>query len=438
MNFFSGKKATELSTSVNDPMNAEVFPDEIRELVLSYLPVTDLVCATLVSKLWNFTIGSSLTFRKRIAINIHSWNKHPPIEIGNSNRSYETLSISDFKISSQTLRSLRDKNWRNVTLSIGKISSQRSFVKLMESFSTVKNLKIMCNNIRELSGSPRLALPDLESLVLTDITLDLFDMFITYHPSLKSLSLRFVSCDILSPRRVGVAIEEFFKLNSQLKDLEINYYVTNDLFVDDISKSNLKLRSLTIGLDETTKTTQGNIEKFLRSQGDSIEHLKLVLHQRSIKRGPHEWGYWDNGNEPSAKSSNDMLMIFHVWNSMTSLKSLNIRFLQNSGELGDIRGLLKPLKRNTNVTSLSIQAINVNVPFSFVIDFLKLMPNLKTIFTTKLDPAIVRYAAINLKALRDLSCFSFDGECQQEFNELKASRNDVNKFIVITDLCALG
>ena len=439
MNFFgSSRKPKPFETSLEDPFNPEVFPAEIIDYILTFLTVDDLLEATLVSKLWNETIGSSTAFRNRVTIKLHAWNEEPPSVISSSKRNYEIVTICEYKVNSTKLLSLRDKNWRKVTLSIGKISSQKSFMKLIETFATVKDLKILSTNIRELNTSKKLELQDLENLVFSDVTLDLFDVFIACQPSLKSLSLRYVSCDILSPRRVGEAIVEFLMINQHLKDLELNHLVTNDLFLVDIStKLHLKLRSLTIGLDDTSKTVRENIEKFLRTQGQHLEHLKLVLHSKFIKKGPHEWGYWHDDRE-NERSSDDVLIIFNAWNSLTALKSLSIRFLHNSSDLEDNHELMRTLKRNTSVTELSIQFSNVICLPSLVMDFMKLSPNLKTIYMTKLAPAVVRYAAINLTALRELKCCSFDGECQQELTELKTTRNNVNKLLFISDRCAFG
>jgi len=227
-------------------------------------------------------------------------------------------------------------------------------------------------------------------------------------------------------------------LNEQIKDLELNHLVTNDLFlVNIVPDLRLKLRSLTIGLDETPKAVRDNIEEFLRNQGGNLEHLKLVLHSKFIPKGPHEWGYWQSDPE-NDRSSEDVGIIFNVWNCMTALKSLSIRFLQNSSPLEDNRELMRTLKRNTSVTELSIQFSNVSCPPSLATDLMNLAPNLKTIYVTKLNPAVVRYAAIHLTVLRELRCLSFDGECQQELNELKTSRSDVNKLLSISDRCAFG
>lgn len=54
MNFFKKAKTDELlSTSTTDLMNPEVFPDEIREQIFSFLTVQDLLEASFVSKLWH-------------------------------------------------------------------------------------------------------------------------------------------------------------------------------------------------------------------------------------------------------------------------------------------------------------------------------------------------------------------------------------------------
>jgi hypothetical protein len=442
MNFFN--KSVELSASISDPMNIDVLPDEIRELILSFLPVKELLNSCLVSKLWLEIITHSLAFKKQVAIKLHSWHQEPPVEIKNSTREYEIIQISDFKLSSKTQSCLKNKNWKNLTLNVAKIREQKDFVKLMEVFKTVKDLKIMSVNIRELNRDvQKLQLSAMETLVLSDITLDLFDIFIAHQPSLKNLSLRHVITDISSPKRVGEVIVEFLQLNEQVKDLELNFVVTNDLFTVDIS--NLlknKLKSFTIGLNETSTEVRGHIEEFLRFQGDALEHLKLVLHQKSVRRGPNEWNYWHHrraaGNDEDSQPSEDISIIFNAWNSMNTLKSLAIRFLQNSEEIEENRELMKSLKRNVNITSLFVQFMNVSVPASIFLNLLKLSPNLSTLYVTRLTPDIIRFAAINLRNLRKLMCFSFEGECQQEYNEIKASRNDVNTFIVISDRCAYG
>lgn len=441
LNLLGLSKNNEPSTSDCDPMNLKVFPDEIRQELLSYLPVSDLLSASLVSKLWLESIGSSIVFKKNIVIKLHSWNNQDPPDVARSQRDYEILTISDSELSSKALNGLRDKTWKQVTMSIGRIKSQKSFIKLMQAFEDVKNLKVLSTHISKLNSDIQpLILPQLESLVLSDVTLDLFDALIVAQPSLKSLSLRFISCDIASPRRVGEALVEFFQLNHRLKDLEMNHLVTNDLFLVDITKNvNLKLRSLALGLDSTSPAARDHIEKFMRSQGDSLEYLKLVLHQKFIKRGQNEWGYWNYPNENEEdRRTDDIFILFNVWNSMTSLKSIAIRFLQSSAEIEANRELMKTLKRNTNVISLYVQFMNVSAPASIVLEIMKLSPNLQTLYVTKLTPAVVRFAAINLIALRNLLCFSFEGECHQEYAQLKAARNDVNNFISIKDRCTLG
>lgn len=433
------KKEADFSTSDSDPMNLAVFPDEIRQFIVGYLSNPDLLSASLVSKLWFETIGSSLAFKKNVFIKLHLWNCESPPSLVDSSRDFENITISNFKITSAILKGINNKDWKNVTLSIGKISSQNSFIKLLETFESLKNLKILSTQIKNLnSGQQPLTLAQLNHLTLSDVTLDLFDMLIVNQPSLKSLSLRFVSCDIASPRRVGEALVEFFKFNQQLRNLEINYLITNDLFLVDIKDLPLKLKTLSIGFDSTSSEVRAHIEQFIRSQGNYLEHLKLTLHQNLVHNGRDEWGYWNRSNQEEVLDFADASVIFNTWNSLTTLKSIAIRFLKSTAEMKIPREFLKTLKNNPSVTSLYIQFMNVNAPTSIAIEIMKLSPKLQEIYVTKLTPEIVRFAATNLKGLRKIKCFSFNGECQQEYVQLKAARNDVNILISITDRCALG
>jgi hypothetical protein len=439
MKFFRFRNNRELSAS--DPLNSEVFPEEIQSAILSYLPVKDLLNATLVSKLWNDVIGSSIVFKRSIGIKLHLWSDEPT-EIGNSDLSYEIVSVADFKMSSKKLDCLRDKNWRRVTLSIGSVPSQSKFVTIMSTFRAVKDLKVLSTNIGQLKGNPTIVLEDLETLVLSDVTLDLFDVLMVKQPSLRSLSMRFVITDVKSPKTVGEALTQFMNLNDTLRDLELNYIVTNDFFkVPAPQFPNLKLKNVTIGLNETKPKVCDNIAEFLRSQGPSIERLKLVLHQKFVKQESFHWRYWDVPEMQNDSDSKDINIVYSVWNSMTALNEINLRFLKTSTELPETlesREFMRSLKRNVNITSFNYQFMNVEAPASVIINIMKLAPNLQSIYVTKLSSAVVRYAAINLKALRSLKCFAFSDDCVQEYTQLKASQDEVNKFIVITDRCALG
>ena len=439
MNFFTSKK---IKKSDRDPFNPEVFPEEIQSAILNFLPLQDFLNATLVSKSWNIMICCSPEFKRVVGIKLHPWSDEPTM-IESSERCYEILSIADFKLQSRKLNYLRSHKWRHVTLSVGSIGSQNKFVNVMKIFqNSIKDLKILSTNIAKLNGNPTIELPELENLILSDVTLDLFDVLMVKQPSIRSLSMRHVITDVKSPRSVGDALIQFLNLNDSLKDLEMNYIVTNDLFKANVAPAiATKLKNVIIGLNETKSEVRENIEKFLQSQGGSIERLKLILHQKFIRQETHQWRYWDEPEIANDSDSEDINIIYRTWNSMAVLSSITIRFLRNSSELPDsleIRDFMKTLKRNVNVTSLNLQFMNVDAPPSVIINLMKLAPNLQSIYVTKLSSAVVLYAAVNLKALRCLRCFAFSDDCLQEYTQLKGSRDNVNKFIVISDRCALG
>lgn len=449
-------KKPKVELSKIDPLNPEVFPDEIVQVILSYLSVPELLSATLVSKSWNEAIGSSDAFKKKVCIKLHLWVKDTPTPIKKSSRDYENIIMTDFEVDIASLKCCKDKNWRNVTLSLGKVSSQNSFLEIMNYFKSVRNLKILGTNIRKLNTHNRLVLEDLEHLTLSDVTLDLFDLFIAHQPSLKSLSLRFVITDVASPKTVAQAVVEFMNLNLQLRDLEVNFTVTNDLFMRNVAQEvKGSLKTLVIGLSETDQNTQTKIEEFLKSQGGSIENLKLVFHQKFPRRNRNDWGYWRHRNmrrqnndedddeeddNPDVESSENVMIILNAWNSLTAMKSLNLRFLQNSADLQlkQNPAFIRSLKPNSGVTSIYFQFMGVNILEAAIIAVLGLSPNVQHIYTTKLTPGIVKFAALHLKALRKLDCFGFEGACTECYAELINVESDVNKFIAIRDQCALG
>lgn len=55
----------ELSTSSTDPFNLDVFPEEIQEVILSFLPFPDLINATLVSRFWNIAVITEVFIANR-------------------------------------------------------------------------------------------------------------------------------------------------------------------------------------------------------------------------------------------------------------------------------------------------------------------------------------------------------------------------------------
>lgn len=408
-----------------------VFPEEINEIIWDYLPVVDLLNATLTCKSWNYEIGNSDSFKKRIVINISDLEKEKPIfKLSKSNRAYEIINIRRYRKPSD-LHNLCEKEWKKVFFNIAKFKSQKKFTEVLsENFSFVKDLKVMNVSIKELSKNVSLSLPNLEHLVFSDISLDVFDIFIENQPKLKSLSMRFVYKDLGHESTVGGQLEKFLQVNKNIKHLEIYEDITNDFLTRDISQRlKLNLKSLAIGLSNTSDEVRGNVIRFLKSEGDTLHDLRIIFHQKCNRHDGHQWGYWGRQEEEEMENSSDLMIVVNAWNDLKALQKLTLRFLKSSEDFEIDRKILKSLQPNSNVTETMIKHINCELPFDAIQNILKYSPSINAIYVTKLNPRILRFLVLNFTLLRLIKFSMEEGDCKKEYEEMIATKKCDNKFI---------
>jgi hypothetical protein len=193
-------------------------------------------------------------------------------------------------------------------------------------------------------------------------------------------------------------VSNFLKTNESLE--EINFYLDekNNIFNRDISNEmTFKLKSLFISYksdcDLQTKTLT-NIEKFLKSQGDTLETISLI-------------------------NSANLRLLFRTWND---LKALNRLYFFSSDPVVDYATLnVTELNKNSKITELELHALG---PFSLksthLIPFLNAADNLKSLGVWNLKEDLIEYVARNCDNLRFISCASMDTDCMTIYNELKS------------------
>lgn len=411
-----------------------IFPQEIIENILNLLPLRDLLNATLVSKSWNVLIGASDSFKKRIVINLSDLGEEKHLTpIFQSNRSYEILNIRKSK-TPDDLNRISNKKWKKIFINICKIRSQKEFAKIIKNnFTSVKELRIMNVAIKELSKDSTLSLEHLESLIFSDVALDVFEVFIVPHPHLKSLSLRFITKDIGHPSTTGAQIEKFLQLNEGVQNLELYEDVVNEFFKNDIAQSlNLKLKSLAINLNATKDDVKTNLEVFLKAQGAFLQDLRMSFHQKKDRNEAY-FGYWRHeSRDGGIKESTDLLILINSWNSLKVLQKLTIRFFNDSDVLEIERKVLSKLQPNSSLREIKIQHINCELPTAAILALFKFAPNIKTLYITKLTTPIIKFLALNFNLLRSLKyCFE-EGDCKKEYLEMITEKKCDNKFIKIS------
>ena len=108
--------------------------DDIMEIILDYLPVKDLLNASLVSKEWLEYIGKSAAFRKKIVINSNFYTE--PVISGK--RKYESLNIRQHEMTKMVTKLIKNNEWHTVYFNVQKVSSQKNFVEIIEKFNEVR------------------------------------------------------------------------------------------------------------------------------------------------------------------------------------------------------------------------------------------------------------------------------------------------------------
>jgi hypothetical protein len=378
-------------------------------------------------------IGKSDSYKKRIVINISDLEKEKAIfKLRRSSRSYEIINIRRNRIPTD-LNNLGEMEWKKVFFNVAKLKSQKKFVDTMtENFSMVKDLKIMNVSIKELSKNATLSLPVLEHLAFSDISLDVFDIFINNHPKLNALSLRFIYKDLGHESTVGGQLEKFLQLNKKVKHLEIFEDVANDFLSQDISQRlKLNLKSLGIGLSHTTDEVRDNFTKFLKSEGDTLQDLRIIFHQRFERQEGHRWNYWEHQEEETNQST-DLMAIVNAWNDLKALEKLTLRFLKNSEDFEIDRNILKTLQANTNIKEAYVKHINCNLPIDAIQNILKYAPSIHTLYISQLTPRMLRFLAMNFTLLRAIKYASEEGDCKKEYEDMIAANKCDNKFIKLS------
>lgn len=408
--------------------------DDIMEMILDYLPVKDLLNASLVSKEWLQYIGESAAFRKRIVINSNFYTT--PVISGK--RKYESLNIRQHEMNNMIKKLIKSHDWHTVYFNVQKISSQNSFTEIIQNMQKVRNLKVMNVAITKLKDHKKLSLPELENLVFSDVAVDTFETFLSNQPSLKTLSLRYLTADILNKRTVREYVIEFLILNCQVRQLELYADVVNELFKSEVTQIvSLKLRSITLNLcDVKDAVIRKNIEDFLKSQENSLEELKFLFQQKFKGRRKYPQYHWylededSDHEEERDEECNDISILFNVWNNLSSLKKLTLRFFVNFVENHEFLLSFKNLKPNNNIKILNIKHIGCTIPVKTVEKIMKLCPNLNSLYISNLNPSVINFCSQNLRLLKGINySVEKDDAINVYDTAIKPVNNDCNKFI---------
>ena len=418
-----------------DPIN---LPPEMREEIFNYLSRRELLDACLVSSTWNELIGSSDAFKKKVSIAIHPWSRKKPKKpkyINNSIRSYDNFSISNFEAGPEVIF-LSSKVWKRASIQIEIFPSKADYIKYLKFFSeNIRDLKILSTHIATTDSIEKLTLPYLEVLEFSSVPVMAVEPFVSCHNKLKSLYLKYMYESPFNAELMTSTLIKLFELNNTIKDLELHADVSNELFKKDISDNvNFQLKTLTLCSDydrARDDVIQDNILKFIKSQANSVEHLKFVFRHHPEHNQANHW--FVNPRGRSNPEGKDFLMVIKMWNDMKKLKKLAIRFMKACEITEEEPELLKNMLPNINIIELHIQfdKYNEDLPWKYLKAIIKASPNVEVIKIRHLSSDLLSFLALNLIKLKLVNCDTFDNGALNYYDLMKTSEKKLNSFIVI-------
>lgn len=345
---------------INRPFD---LPFELCEIIFEYLQTRDYLACSLVSKTWLNFFNNSFCHRK-ILLTID-----------------ETVQLVD----------LLNCTRKFVRIKLNNLKNERMIDILSHFASCVEELEI--ENC-EMDKECNLMFASLKCLSISSTPVELI------HKMFKNPCIN-LKCLVLY-RLYGPTVKvvsNFLKINDSLEEINLYLDEKNNIFNRDISnETTFKLKSLFISYksdyDLQTKTLT-NIEKFLKSQGDTLETISLI-------------------------NSANLRLLFRTWND---LKAANRIYFFSSDSVLDYGSTLNvtELNKNSKITEFELHALG---PFSLnlkhIIPFLNAAVNLKSLGVWCLQKDVVEYVARNFDNLRFISCASMDSDCLTFYNDLKS------------------
>jgi F-box domain len=332
--------------------------------ILKYLGVKDLLKASLVSKKWYTTIGSSMEFKKRVTVYVDENDKSKP------RRDVRRL-INLFFISSvmaDDLKWIRRFSWKKVDVEEAVFTNVNEFSCFLKALGpAVETMTLYCIGFLSSIGSfEEISFPALTTLKLEMLSYQAFKPLIATHEKLHSIFIDYFglfkspSLNTLTLDMLRINICSIVGKNPGITNLRIQWppMVPNMIWVER-KLLKLKLETLHFTIE---KENEEQCLKFLTLQRDHLRQFSLKM---SI------------GN------------LTNVWNTPKNLQLLSMDI--------ETRDALPKenyeLKRFESITHLSLDSNLKEFPHKVFNEILSAAPNLEFLFILNMTEKLVKIIA---------------------------------------------
>jgi hypothetical protein len=290
------------------------------------------------------------------------------------------------------------KSRRKFTNLILEKLQHEKIIRIFRKFNeTVKKLELKDDQIAAKKGIKKFLFKSLEELTLSNISGRILFPLMKFQQKLKVLNLWHL--------RGGIETAlNFARINGNLKELNLYLNESSNFFHQDVSKFfRFNLQTVTISFKsnfELDDRTIGNIENFLKSQGESLQTVTLI-------------------------NACDLSPIYKIWNSLVVVEKLCF-FSADFFNLGPVEF---ELDDKTRLKSLEVHVLGpVELKLYELQPLLTASSNLKSLGIWNLNEDFLQLAAENLAKLSRISCATMTSNCQRFYDQLK-TKSGINTAI---------
>lgn len=379
-------------------------PAELKQYILNFLNVSDMLNLCLVNKSLNEFIGQSHECMKKIWIKFYTFKLKDLESLSWSSRNYEKLKVNRVKKSEHFdfLTDLRQA-WRKVLIYNSEFKTIERYINFVESFAeSIEELEIsdieILDNDHQICG---MKFPKLKRIMFRNVPSTAIEVFLGHNKNLENASFDIAQV-VQGKVQLDLLIYKFLENNQKLQHLQLGPHYIKSLFDREDANMSFKFKLSKLFLkfpiirDESPAISR-NVSSFLTHQ----PNIDWIL-------------FWE---------LNDDEILNAAWNGIPSMNHVTFIGLENLFD--DSMDLTMEI--NTHIIHLEL--LSRKILLSQLRKLLASAPCLQIMHVHTLTRYILEFTARNHQIMRELRYENIDEDVPEIYEQLKATSDEINRSI---------
>lgn len=385
----------------------ENLPEEINEIILSYLSLNELLNLSETCKFMNELIGRSRNCMKQIWIKFYTFKLRDLQSLEKSTRQYEKLKVNRVKENDhfEFLKKL-NKQWRRMLIYNCEFKQYPQFSEMF-TFCSDTIIELELSDIQILNNEYQISaidLTEIRRIMFRNVPSTTIELFLGKNSKLENLAFDIAHEISGRGQSLGQIMRELIEKSENLKILQIGpNYIKHYFEIEDYDfmkfKFNLKKLMLKFPIvPETSEIIESNICKMLESQKQIDWILLWELHSSKV--------------------------LSTAWNCLPLVNHFTLLGLE------DLFDEYMEFDLQENNKIIHLEMISRRIQLSKLKIFLKAAPNLKILHVFSLTEYVLNLVIKSHFGIRELRYETIDeGILEMYENERNSDNNEINKNI---------